>query len=436
MKRELKIGIFIGGAFLVLVVFIFIVGDLTVIFKKKGYNLYVAFDSVAGLEKNAVVRMAGVKAGYVRDIRLAGSRVQVLMNIDSGVQVPQNSKAFLAALGLLGEKYIEILPADERNYYQPGETIEGLPLVSFNQMGTLLLSIGNEVKEMGRSLREMIGGEESIANFRDTLQNLSSLTTDLKDIFGTSKEELSRSFQASSQAIQKFDQSVGEVSQNLDELILLLKNTVQENREEIKTNLKSFKELILKTEESLRLLNEALDKINKGEGTVGKLIHQPELYNRAQETVDELQKMIHSFSDFRFSLGLRADYYGESQFLKPALTLRLWPTSDNYLMAQIIHDPWLDKFTYSAQAGIRWGSFSPRAGIMESKVGAAVDYYVAQDRLRFSVEGFDFNRRPRPHFRLWTQYSVSKYFYILLGIDDFALAPKRELFFGFGLGLS
>lgn len=436
MKRELKIGIFIGGALFILAVFIFVVGDFTVIFKKQGYRLYVLFDSVAGLEKNSVVRMAGVKAGYVKDIRLAGSRAQVLMNIDSEIQVPRGSKATLAALGLLGEKYIEILPKEGMNYCQPGETIEGLPPVSFDQMGSLLLSIGNEVKEMGESLRGMIGGEESRANFRDALQNLSSLTTDLKDIFGTNKEELSRSIQTSSQVIQKFDQSVEKVSQNLDELIHLLKDTVGENREDIKANLKSIKDLILKTEKSLRLLNEALDKINKGEGSVGKLIRNPELYNRAQETVNELQEMIHSFSDWRFSLGLRADYYGQSQFLKPTLTFWLWPSSKNFFMAQVIRDPWLEKFRYSAQAGLRWRAFSPRAGIIESKIGAGLDYSIIPDRLRLSLEAFDFNRRPRPQLRLWTQYSVSKYFYILLGIDDFTLAPKREVFFGFGLGLS
>ncbi len=436
MKREMKIGMFLAIAFFILAVFIFVVGDLTVIFRKEGYHLYAAFDSVAGLEKNAVVRMAGVKAGYVKDIRLRGKQAQVLMNVDHGVQVPRGSKATLAALGLLGEKYIEIIPGEGEVYCQPEEEIEGLPPVSFDQMGNLLLSIGDEIKEMGESLRGMIGGEEAQAHFQDTLQNLSVLTTDLKDVFGTNKEELSRGFKNSSRAIQKIDQRVEEVSQNLDELISLLKETVEENRESVKLNLKNVKELIEKTEESLRLLNESLGKINKGEGTVGKLIQEPELYDNAQETVGELQGMVQTLSDVRLSMGLRADYYGESELMKPTLTLRLWPTSDKYIMAQAIHDPWLERFTYSIQAGLRWSNLSPRAGILESKFGAGLDYYLVADRLRFSIEGYDFNRRPRPRFRLWTQYAVSKYLHILLGVDDFSLAPKREVFFGFGLGLS
>ncbi len=435
MKREFKIGMFIAIALVILALFIFIVGDLSVFFQKKGYSLFVSFDSVAGLEKRAVVRMAGVKAGYVKDIRLERNRAQVEMTLNPEVKVPLGSKATLAALGLLGEKYVEILPGESQQYYQPQETIEGLPPVSFDQIGTLLLSIGEEVKEAGKGIRGLIGSEEARANFRGTLENLSALTTDLRDILGENKDEINRSLNMPSQAIQKFDERVEEVAHNLDELIMLLKDTVQENREEIKINMKSIKELIRKTGESLKLLNESLERINKGEGTLGKLIQQPDLYEDAQETVGEMQRVIHPFSELRFSLGLRVDYYGESQLMKPTLSFRLWPASDKFLMGQVIRDPWLERFVYSVQAGIRWGAFSPRAGIMESNVGAGVDVYALQDRLLVSFEGFDFNRSPRPQLRLWTRYAVSKYLYLLLGIDDFTLASKRELFFGFGLGL-
>lgn len=436
MKREFKIGIFIAMAMFILALFIFIVGDLGVIFERESYPLFARFDSVAGLEKRAVVRMAGVKAGYVKGIRLDGNRAQVVMSLYPDVQVPRDSKATLAALGLLGEKYIEIMPGESPKYCEPEETIEGLAPVSIDQIGTLLLSVGEEIKEIGKGLRGIVGDEESKASFHGTLENLSALTTDLKEILGENKEEISRSLTMPSKAIQKFEQRVEGVSRNLDELILLLKDTVQENREDININLKSIKELIQRTEESLRLLNESLEKINKGEGTLGKLIHEPSLYEETSETVGNLKRIIHPFSKMRFALGCQANYYGESQLLKSTLTLLIWPASEKFLMAQIIRDPWLEQFTYSAQAGARWGPFSTRAGIMESKFGAGLDAYVLQDRLRFTFESFDFNRHPRPQLRLWTRYALSKYLSILLGIDDFSLASRREIYFGFGLGLS
>lgn len=434
MRSEIKIGIFLAIGLFIIAAFIFVVGDISVLFKRKGYSLYVSFDTAAGLEERAMVRMAGVKVGYVKDIMLKGSRAQVLLNIDNGIEVPRGSKATLASLGLLGEKHIEILPGEEPGFCQPGDTIGGVPPVSFDQMGTMLLAVGNEFKEMGKTVSEIVGGEESRADFRGTLRNMASFTEDLREFFGTNKEEIRQGLQNSHQAIQKFEQRVEEVSNNLDELIFLLKDTVEENRENIKINLKSIQELITNIEKSLKLLNESLEKINKGEGTLGKLIHQPELYERAEGTMDELERVINPISNLRISGGLRAEYYGKSELLKNYFTLGIWPSKKKYLLTQIIYDPWSDQLVYSAQGGARWGAISPRVGIMESKVGAGIDCYAVRDRLKFSLEGFDFSRSPRPHFRLWTRYAASKYLYLVLGIDDFTLAPEREVFFGLELG--
>jgi len=434
MSRELKIGIFIAIALLILAIFIFIVGDLTVLFKKPGYPLSVSFDSVAGLEKRAVVRVAGVKVGYVRDIRLAGRGSQVLMTIFPEFKVQQGSKATLAALGLLGEKYIEILPGESANFCQPGETIEGLPSISFDQLGTLFLSIGNEVKEMGKALRTMMG-EESKTDLRETLQNLSSFTQDLKEFLGTNRESLDQGIRNTSQAFENFDQRVKEVSENLDKTISLLKNIAEENRENVKINLERIKELISKIEESVRLLSESLEKINKGEGTLGKLIQEPELYRKAEGALDEVRKTMDPISSLKVNIEFRSDYYGKSEWLKNSLTLGLWLTPKKYLLAQVIRDPWLDKFTYSVQGGRRWGNISPRAGIIESEFGAGIDYMILGDRLTMSLESFKFNRHPRPQFRFLAKYAPLKSFYFVFGMDDFTLVSKREIFFGLGLGL-
>lgn len=434
MRREVKIGIFLAVAIFLLATFIFVVGDLSVLFKKQGFPLYILYDSAAGLEKGALVRMAGVKIGYVKEISLKGSKAEVLLNIEPGIKVPQGSKATLASLGLLGEKHIEILPGEGEDFCRPGATIEGIPPVSFDQMGTLLLSVGNEFKEIGKTFSQMLGGEESRVNFKLTLQNLSSITSDLKEFLGANKEELHQGLRRPSQAIQKFEQRVEEVSKNLDELISLLKNVVEENRESVRINLERIRELITKTEESLRLLNESLEKINRGEGTLGKLVQQPELYERAEETMDELERIIRPVSKLKLSAGLRAEYYSQKGSLKNYFIFDLWSSKKRHLLAQAIHDPWLDRFVYSVQGGIRWGDFSPRAGIMESKLGAGLDYYAAKDRIIFSVESYDFKRSPRPHFRIWTKYAASKYFSLVLGADDFTLVPDRKIFFGFELG--
>jgi len=434
MRRELKIGIFMASALLILALFIFIVGDLTVLFKKPGYPLFVTFDSVAGLEKRAVVRMAGVKVGYVKDIQLVGRKSEVLLNIYPKFKVLKSSKATLAALGLLGEKYIEILPGEEETFCQPGEAIKGLPSLSLDQLGTLFLSIGDEVKELGKTLRDVMG-EESRTNLKAVLENLASFSEEMKEFLGENRGPLRQSIRSSAEAFQNFDQRTREVTENLDKTISLLKNIAEENRESVKVDLERIKELILKVEESLKLLSESLEKINKGEGSLGKLIHEPDLYEKADGVLDEVRKTADSLSSLRMNIDFRADYYGKSELLKNSLGLILQLRARNFFLAQIVHDPWQEKFTYSVQGGKRLGSLAPRAGIIESQFGAGLDYIVLSNRLRFSLESFHFNRQPRPHFRFLTKYFPQESFYFIFGIDDFTLASKREVFFGLGLGL-
>ena len=160
-------------------------------------NLFVNFNSVAGLEKRAVVRMAGVKIGFVKKITLKETRAEVLLNIDSRVKVDQDSKATLASLGLLGEKYIEIMPGGGLEFCQPGDVLGSVPSIGFDQLGVLLFSVGDEIKELGGLLREVIGEGEPEANIKETLQNLSSFVAELKDFFGESKGELNKSIKKS-----------------------------------------------------------------------------------------------------------------------------------------------------------------------------------------------------------------------------------------------
>jgi len=403
MKREIKIGLFLSGAILILAVFIFIVGDLTSIFQKPGYPLYLYFDSAAGLEKNTVVKLAGVNIGHVDDIRLKEGQAEVTLDIDNNVRLRKGSTATLAALGLLGEKYLEILPGKQQSFCQPGDTIAVIPSVSFDRLGSELVTVSDDIKETGKILRDIIGDEETKGNIKEILQNLSLFASDLKDLSGDTKENLGLSIQKTTEAIQNFDNRVYDLAQSMDELVLLLKDMVEENRKSVKMNLENISELLNKADKSLELLDKTLTNINEGEGSLGKLVKSPDLYLEAEKTIAEIKKIIKPVSSISTS--------------------------------QVVQDPELDKFTFSLQGGLRWRNFSPRAGIIQSKFGAALDYYLLNDHIKFSLESFDFNRHPHPHFRLYIDISASKYLYLHLGLDDFSLSDQRKFFFGLGLGI-
>src|SRR4030066_409652 len=133
MRREIKIGIFLAGTFLILAALIFIAGDMSTWFQKPGYDLSVLFPTATGLEKHAAARLAGVKIGYVKDIRLDQRRARALLAIWPKYQVPNGSRAPLASIGLVGERYIEVSPSEQAGFLKPGDTIEAGVTIGFDR---------------------------------------------------------------------------------------------------------------------------------------------------------------------------------------------------------------------------------------------------------------------------------------------------------------
>ena len=434
MKKELKIGIFMAGALVILATFIFIVGDMAELFKKPGYTLNVLIDSALGLEKSSSVKMAGIKVGYVKDVLLNRRRAQVVMNIYPQFKVPKGSKATLSSLGLLGERFMDIVPSAEEAYFEPGETLEGLPAVSFDQIGSLFLSIGDEIKQLSGSLRDLLG-KDTGTDLRQTLKNLSSLAAGLDDFVAQNKGSLGRTLRNSSQAVTDINQRFREIAENLNRTATQMGSLVDENRGQVKENMERIKELLIKIGEAVDRLNTSLEKVRKSEGSLGKLVNEPALYDEVEGAVADVRKIAGSVSSLKAVLDVRGEYYGESVLLKSAMSFSLWFDKNKLVQTQIAHDPWRNRFIYSLQGGYRWGGLVPRAGIIESEFGAGLDYYALKDKLAVGVEAFDFNRSPGPQFRLYGRYYPGKNFFFVLGVDDFTLASNREVFFGLGVGL-
>jgi phospholipid/cholesterol/gamma-HCH transport system substrate-binding protein len=433
MRREIKIGIFLAGTFLIAAIFIFVAGDLSRWFQKPGYELSVLFPSATGLEKHAATRLAGVKIGYVKDIRLDERKARVVLAIWPKYRVPKGSRATLASIGLVGERYIEINPSEQPDFLQPGETLEPGAAVSFDQLGTLAASVGDEIKAVSQSLREMTD-REARENLSGILKNLNSFTEELGEFLAANKEEIETGIRNASRAAREFDERLGTVSADLDETIRTVKNIAAENETGIKSSIQKLEEVLTGLQESVRLLRNSLEKIDRGEGTVGRLVQDPELYEEAREALDAVKKTVEPVGQMRASGQFRADYLDKTGKYKGTISAGFFLSPGSFLLGQVVDDPRREGFVYSAQAGMRLGAVAPRAGIIESEFGAGLDFLALDDRLMFSLEGFDFERDGGPHLRLTSQFALVKYLHVVLGIDDFGSDSRREVFFGLGLG--
>jgi phospholipid/cholesterol/gamma-HCH transport system substrate-binding protein len=434
MTQTVRIGIFLGGALLIVAVGVFLVGDLGRFFRRSGYSIYAAFETVAGLDTRATVRLAGVSVGYVKAIRLEGHRPIVEMTLEPSVKVPLDSKAMLSSLGLLGEKYIEILPGPGASIAKQGDSINSTASVSFDQLGLLILSIGDEVKGVSGKVQKFLG-EDNAARFGQVLDSLAQTSRSLDEFMRNNRAGLTDGVQSARQAFQDFDHDVKRVADNFSSSAQSLADMVNDNRQGVKESVQKVKEVLDEMSDAAQRLKKLVEKLEKGEGSLGRAIAEPDLYNEAKEAVAEVRSTVEPLSKMRPLADAGAVYYPTSKLWKGALTLGLTLGSGPFVLGQVVRDPFQERFTYSFELGQRWGSFAPRVGVIESDFGLGLDYYALQDRLQLSLEGYDFNRSPRPRLRLTSRFSFVKSVFLVLGLDDMILEKQRELFFGLGVGL-
>ncbi len=209
---ELKVGSFVLLALTGLTFFVVSVADVS--FMEEGRMMQAVFGFANGLKDSAPVRLAGVDAGLVKGIKIflddqqgRHVKVKVDMWIKQGVGIPLDSQVTINQLGLLGEKYVEIIPGQSQEFAPSGAVFHGsdpVPIEKISEKVSLLTDklektidgINNGIlTDKNKSSVEGILGDmhivmASIKNGQGTLgkllmddsvyQNLDELTVDLK----------------------------------------------------------------------------------------------------------------------------------------------------------------------------------------------------------------------------------------------------------------
>jgi phospholipid/cholesterol/gamma-HCH transport system substrate-binding protein len=258
---ETKVGIFVVLGILVLTYFTVRVGHINV--REEGYRVYAYVENASGLDKNSVARIAGVDVGRVEGITLDGVKAKVTLLIPVKVQIPLDSKIYVKSVGLLGEKYVEIVPGSGAQMVKANGTIaEGGPSVDIDRVLSQLSSIGGDVKSVTESLSHALGGEKGERDLKEIVTGARETMTNLQNI---------------TQTIQKGEGTIGKLVKD-DRLYLEVKNTVSS-------------------------LNQVAETIGKGEGTLGKLVKDDALYVEAKETIASLNKLAQSIEKGEGTLG-------------------------------------------------------------------------------------------------------------------------------------
>jgi phospholipid/cholesterol/gamma-HCH transport system substrate-binding protein len=88
-----------------------------------GYHVTADFPSVGGLKAGSGVEIAGVLVGRVESIGLVDYQARVVLRLDRGVKLQDDSIASIKTKGLIGEKYIRISPGGSDKIIAPNGRI-------------------------------------------------------------------------------------------------------------------------------------------------------------------------------------------------------------------------------------------------------------------------------------------------------------------------
>jgi phospholipid/cholesterol/gamma-HCH transport system substrate-binding protein len=151
-KLELKVGIFVFLGLVILVTFVLLIGD----FKTwtSGFQVNFIFNFVNGVRVGAPVRFAGVDIGQVKAIKfifLPGeqkTQVQVVGWLKKEINMPSDSTVWVNTLGLLGEKYIEIMPGkDYAKLLTSNQSLVGTDPIPMHEVTQLAKNIVDHLDE-------------------------------------------------------------------------------------------------------------------------------------------------------------------------------------------------------------------------------------------------------------------------------------------------
>ena len=116
---EITVGIFMLLGILCLAYMSIRFGKMEV-FSKKSYDVYGIFTDVGGLRVGASVSIAGVDVGRVKSISLNEQyEAKVVLSLNAGIQLQEDSIASVKTKGLIGEKYVGITPGGAEEVIKP-----------------------------------------------------------------------------------------------------------------------------------------------------------------------------------------------------------------------------------------------------------------------------------------------------------------------------
>ncbi|MCB9668068.1 MAG: MCE family protein [Alphaproteobacteria bacterium] len=465
VTNELKVGCLTLSVFALL-----LVGGLSTLDGLWPGEPFYTVDLVApnanGLYKGTKVKLAGVEIGAVETIAVEGNRARMKLKLREPYKLPTDSRGELKASGLLGEYFIQVDLGDEPSIIPDGGVLEfGEEPGDIDKVIKQFEGISEDVKAITKELRELAENDDNTKHIEATLANVDALSYELRLLAEQNRRD-----------IDAIVDSVKNLTKTLEDFSV-------EAASDIDVEMDKLHDATDKLDSALGDVQSITGKIDDGQGTIGALINDDTTIDALNETIENANAVIESFSGLRARVYYTGRLYFGSQPNDPAffygnplapnlqgglgysgsntIGIQLLPQEDFWWIFEINDYPqgrltstqhyfpdqgyayteWTREANYrfTFQMEKRWYDFSFRLGVKENGGGLGMTYYTANDRLMLSGDLFDFTfgsypaieSSGLPNLRLAARWQPNPNLYLETGAEQVLLGAKYGYFTGY-----
>ena len=380
------------------------------------YRLFLHVPSADGIWEGTPVRVAGVDIGAVDAISVDGDRALLELKVKDGHPIPTDSVGELRSSGMLGERYIGVFPGRAEGALPDGGTLAfGSAPGDFDAITRQVEDISEDIKAITAALREVVEDRRNTEHIEGTLANVDALSLELRLLAEQNRAD-----------INAIVDSVGRLTVSLERF-------TDETARDVDVEMDKLHDATDALDRTLDEMESIAAKVDGGEGTLGALVNDRATIDALNETLDNANAVIESFSGLRAEVYYLGRAYVGSQPSDPAffygnplapaesglgysgsntLGLSLHPQEDFWWTFEVNDYPqgvitaeerfypdlgaayteWTRRIDYrfTFMMNKRWWNVSLRLGVKENGGGVGMSLYALQDRLTVSADLFDF----------------------------------------------
>ena len=430
-----------------------------------GYVVHAYLRDATGLATHSRVTIAGIPVGQIDSVRLENGAARVDVKMNREVVLFSDATLGVKSASLLGENVIVITPGTREPRLKDKDEIHTMAEgKSIDDLKEQISRIADLVQAVAQQLANSVGSEQGGRNISATLQNLADATDAMNKTIRENREVIHQTLENINNITVQSGPQLAKVLENIRVITDDVKVLIASNGKgggDVKETLERLNKSSKSLESALGHADSIAGKIDRGEGTIGRLANDETLINEVQGVAEGVNDYVGNISRLQAIVGLRSDYNFLANTIKSYVEVRLQPREDKYYVIELINDPrgktgftqtdvdttnpkepahyrtitttTTDQFRFSLQFARRLGPVTGRFGIKESTGGIGLDLHLLQNRFEVSQDLFGFGEEIQPRYRVWVGYEFIHRLWLLGGTDHLFLPNRRDYFLGLQL---